>query len=956
VLETNVVERGWDPERLTASARACCGKAANGSRGVPMFLYLHLADAASVAAYLFENFLPANVRRRISRALPGGEGDALLLATWLAGVHDIGKATPPWVYDKLSARAGMEAQGLYVGDQAIASAHKGRHELTGMIILEEWLAERHHWADRDTKQLSVIIGGHHGLPPTLDQYNEARKRPYLLGWSNSDGPLWRQAQFELLDWVAESTGAAERFEAWEHLKLPQPIQVLLTSLVILADWIASNEELFPYRLESSFEDRIQNALNELDLPAPWHPVKTSELERSPDVLESRFGLGTGTELRPVQAAALAAAGKAEEPTLMIIEAPMGEGKTEAALLAAEVFAGLFDAGGCFIALPTQATSDAMFARVLEWLKRLPDSKLGVGAHSVALAHAKAHLNTMYTSIFRRGKAGNITQEEQPGGNEVPAAYISHWWLAGHKKTFLFNNFVIGTIDQLLFMALKAKHLSMRHLSLAGKVVVIDEAHAYDVYMGEYLDRAIEWLAAYGVPVIILSATLPEKRRRELVSAYERGRRGPKRRTRGTPNSEPEHPELQGDIGYPTVVTSRAGLPADFSPIAASGRNTSVEIHKLDDSLGALAAMVKDEINEGGCALVLRNTVGRAQEAADHLREIFGDDVTVTHARFTAPDRALKDDLLLRKFGPPGKNTDRPGKHVVVATQVAEQSLDIDFDVLFTDIAPTDLILQRIGRLHRHRRRERTRTARCYLTGVNWQATVPVPNTRFRYIYDQWSLLRSAAIFLPFIESGTSLRLPSDISPLIRAAYGDAEIGPVGWRDAFEAVAKERDAKQARQREQAGLFRLGSPKAPGEDLLDWVTGRSPIPDEESSEGRAIVRDMPYDSIEVLLIARDGDRYSTLPWLGKFGGVPIPTRGDLDDEFAQSIAATTLSLPGTLTGERVRKEIRARSEGTDWMESPFLHGRLILDIDLNEGTALYGRRLRYDQRDGLRDRPL
>lgn len=923
-----------------------------------MPLFRHLSDTAEVAGHLFEHFLPRSVQRQIAGALPGGKSDALLLSIWLAGVHDIGKATPPWIHDKPAPRRAMEALGLRARAEAVASSRKGRHELTGMIILEEWLAERHLWPHRSTKQFSVIVGGHHGLPPTMDQYNEAKERPYLLGWSKADGPLWRQTQFELLDWVAESTGAAARFQTWRQVKLPQPVQVVLTGLVILADWIASNDELFPYRSETAFDpERMQNALNALDLPAPWHAVQP---ESSADLPATRFGISSATGLRPVQIAALAAAANAKDPALMIIEAPMGEGKTEAALLVAEAFAAMFNAGGCFIALPTQATSDAMFERVLEWVKRLPDAELERGAHSVALAHAKAHLNTMYSSLFRRGNAGNIAQDEQPAENEPAAEYITRWWLAGHKQTFLFNNFVIGTIDQLLFMALKTKHLSMRHLSLAGKVVIIDEAHAYDVYMGEYLDRALEWLAAYGVPVIMLSATLPEKRRRELVSAYERGRKGPQRRTRGrgvTPETAQPHPELKGDIGYPTVVTSRPDLPTDIAPIDASGRTTSVEVYKLEDDKDLLAATLRDELADGGCALVLRNTVRRAQETADHLRKVFGaDDVTVTHARFTAPDRAAKDELLRAMFGPPGGKVERPGKHIVVATQVAEQSLDIDFDVLFTDIAPTDLILQRMGRLHRHHRPGRKRKARCYFTGVNWNAAIPKPNPSFRFVYDPWSLLRAAAIFLPFAKSGSSVQLPADIAPLVQAAYGEAAVGPATWRNAFEAAAKERDAKQRRQREQADLFRLRSPRPPGEDLLEWVAGRSPIPDEESSEGRAIVRDMPFDSIEVLLIARDGDRYSTLPWLKEFGGQPIPTTGGLDDDLAKSIAATTLSLPYTLKGDQVRKEIRARYEATRWMESPFLHGRLILDIDLCEGTGLGGRHLRYDPRDGLRDRPL
>src|SRR5690606_2013528 len=178
------------------------------------------------------------------------------------------------------------------------------------------------------------------------------------------------------------------------------------------------------------------------------------------------------------------------------------------------------------------------------------------------------------------------------------------------------SFVVGTIDQLLFGALKSRHLALRHLGLAGKVVIIDEAHAYDVYMNRYLDRALEWLAAYRVPTIVLSATLPAHRRRQLVEAYDRGRGiapSPRRRRSWRADQAPSvdsYSGLMGDIGYPLLTASgRDGRPV-VRPAKQSGRTTAVTIRRIDDAPDTLAALLTASLADGGCALVVRNTVRR----------------------------------------------------------------------------------------------------------------------------------------------------------------------------------------------------------------------------------------------------------------------------------------------------------------------------------------------------------
>ncbi|HEX2145065.1 MAG TPA: CRISPR-associated helicase Cas3' [Glycomyces sp.] len=941
------------------AALACWGKSSRGDDRSWMPLHRHLSDTAAVARHLFRHFLPESVRRLLAGELPGGEADALLLCTWLAGMHDIGKATPAFAIQVKWLFPAMEAEGLTARAQVHTDRAHARHELAGMIIFDRWLTERHHWASARTKQFSIVVGGHHGLPPDDRQYETAWNHPHLLGWSGADGPRWLQTQFALLDWVADATEVTDRLPAWSTVKLPQPVQVILTGLVIMADWIASNPDLFPYRTDTRFDpDRMRDGLKELDLPAPWSAVLPEPAE---DLLTARFGLPERYRLRPVQRATLTSALATPEPGLMIIEAPMGEGKTEAALLAAEVFAARSGAGGCYIALPTRATSDAMFARTLEWARRLPDRHLDRGVHSIALAHAKAYFNTKFTRLFHRGEPEAIAQDEGEHKKRPDPRLIAHWWMAGRKKT-MFNSFVVGTIDQLLFAALKSKHLSMRHLGFAGKVVVIDEAHAYDVYMGVYLDMALEWLGSYGVPVIVLSATLPAQRRAELMTAYEKGRKGPQprtgRRRAARPRAADLHPELLGDIGYPVVVTGGHDGPATITDMAASGRTTAVEVRPLADDPAALAAILEDELAEGGCALVIRNTVRRVQETAAHLREAFGQDmVTVAHSRFAAPDRADKDALLRDRFGPPGNGHERPAKHIVVASQVAEQSLDIDFDVLATDLAPVDLVLQRMGRLHRHDRPERTRPARCYLTGADWDAEVPDPARGSVFVYGRWALLRSAAVLEPFLAEDRRLTLPGDISPLVQSAYGNMDVGPVPWRDAIEAAQAEDEKKRTGQRDRARTHRLQSPQTAGKAILSWLHGGTPLDDEENPEGRAMVRDIPVDTLEVLLIAREGDQYTTLPWLKRHGGVRLPTDSSPEPEVAKAIAATTLSLPAEMSGMDVIGVLEDRLPWiVAWQASHHLEGRLVLDIDLDEGTELAGFHLDYDRNDGLRVRRL
>lgn len=930
--------------RLSDAVRSVWGKTdRTGASPVGWLpLWRHLADTADVAGQLWDDWLSPAVRRRIAQDLSGGEAAARTLAVWLAGIHDIGKATPAFAIQAPALAGRMSDHGLTYDEGRIKTARRlAPHATAGHVVLADWL-NRQGWAD--PHPYAVVVGGHHGMPPTDQQVTDVVSRRFLLG--NSP---WEQVQDELLTWMTERSGAGDLLSTWRDTPLSQPAQAALTGLVIAADWIASNEEYFPYLLTDTDRERLRAGWELLDLPVPWKPVKHAAA--IDDTFAARFDLPSGASPRPVQRTVTDLAETMPTPSMMIVEAAMGEGKTEAALSAVEVLARRTGASGCYLALPTRATSDAMFGRMLSWLCRLPDAQVGRGARDVRLAHGKAALNPEYDRLTYRSLPSGIAMDA--GG----AAIGVHDWLAGRKRTML-SSFVVGTIDQLLFAALRGRHLVLRHLGLAGKVVVVDEAHAYDVYMSEFLDRALQWLGAYGVPVVVLSATLPAQRRAALMEAYDRGRLGspppPNWRTRRQPVADP-YAALRTDLRYPLITVSDEQRGATATTCADSGRGVDVGLRRLDDDPAALIDLLRTRLAGGGCALVVRNTVARVQETAEALRQAFEPDhVSVAHSRFMAVDRAEKDKWLRETFGPPGTAT-RPHHHIVVASQVAEQSLDIDFDLLVTDLAPVDLVLQRIGRLHRHHRVDRpaqVATPTCWIAGADWTTEPPQAVAGSRRVYQPSTLLRSAAVLLPHLD-GQPLRLPVDIAPLTQATYGGTPVGPPSWWPAMdEAEERARDDAVAKKLK-ADAFRLDEPDEPGRSLIGWLSGGVDNIDEQQALGH--VRDTDGETMEVLLLVRTVDGLVIPPWIDG-GGETVPVNVEPRWPLPRQIARCTLPLPRMMTAPEVIDDVIAALESridlSAWQNSAWLAGELVLDLDA-DGRAVVGAfELAYDRREGLR----
>lgn len=922
----------------SAQVAAIWGKTGDGDTWLP--LWRHLEDSAAVAGLLWDRWLPTSVKRLIADCLPGGHADGRILVMWLAGIHDIGKATPafaikaPQMVDRLH-RLGFDF------DVPLSEAPRAPHGALGYVILRDWLLQE--WPNVDRRgvragiALSVVVGAHHGVLPDEHALEGLEHRRDYLG-----GPSWAEARIELLQRMAEATGARERIGEWLGTPLPATVQAVVASVVVVADWLASDETRFPY-LDRSLDDIDWDSLR---LPKPWEPAAPP---REPSIhMAERFPALDGFSPTSIQAAAIEAAWSADRPPLIVLEAEMGSGKTEAGLAAAEILAHRFGQGGVFFALPTMATSDAMFGRVREWIDHLP----GSGSLAMFLAHGKAGLNDDYRGLVDDQRLWSIHDEElEPAGKTGRALATVNSWTRGRRKGVL-APFVVGTIDQVLFGALRSKHLALRHLALAGKVVVIDEVHAADTYMREYLTSMLTWLGAYGTPVVLMSATLPSSQREQLVMAYAQGAS----QSPGATPKPPERPASPRVTGYPRTVILDSTLrqvPTEQAP----RHPRAVRVEEHPDGLDHLAALLAAELADGGCVAVVRNTVARAQETWLTLRAALpGTEVVLVHSRFLAVDRARRESGLRQRMGRSGRRSDgtRPERLIVVGTQVLEQSLDIDVDLMVSDLAPVDLVLQRIGRLHRHHRDlhdrpPKMREPRLVLVGADWAGALVIADKGSRRVYGEALLLRAAATLR---AHGPTIHLPRDIPRLVDQAYDPALIYPAGWEARSARAEAESSRRVVDARSRAGTFRLEAPSCHNGLLARSGFFRKGDPDDGNG-GRNQVRDSE-DSLEVIVVRRIDGLIRPMPGADLAPDTVLETDHAPEPRIARALAGCTVRLPSWSTVRDPDAVISALEDTSfaGWQQDcPWLAGQLTLVLDAVGHADVAGLGITYDNESGL-----
>ncbi len=567
-----------------------------------------------------------------------------------------------------------------------AKRYSQRHDCLGWLLWRDQLswefpqqrlpqAEHEFWA-----VWARTAFGHHGQPP--------REQDGSLPLESSDFYLEQ-------DQHAAQALVAELAEWWLDIPLPTPTRAQLAvlrryswrlaGLAVLADWLGSNPQYFPYQTQpmplrdywASIQTAAQQAVSNAGLSAqpiqPWQGAVAllGEYLQQPTPLQH---YATHMELSAT-------------PQLFLLEDVTGAGKTEAALILSQRLMAAGLAQGLYFALPTMATANQMYQRVGIAYRRFYQPQ---AQPSLILAHGARQL----VAVFRQSILQGFTPEQNYQSHELSAGAQCQAWLADNRKKALLADVGVGTLDQALLAVMSARHQALRLLGLGDKLLIVDEVHAYDRYMLTLLKCLLTAHAQQGGSAILLSATLPAQLRAELIAAFERGRGI-------APSKVPD------DLRYPLLTH----VGAEVSTHACATRpelERRVEVAFLHQEAAALQQVLAAAA-AGQAVCWIRNTVDDARCAYAAIRAHIPNSL-LFHSRFAMGDRLAIEAQVLQRFGKASTFEQRQGQ-VLIATQVVEQSLDLDFDCLISDLAPIDLLIQRAGRLQRHQRTH-TRPAPC----------------------------------------------------------------------------------------------------------------------------------------------------------------------------------------------------------------------------------------------------
>lgn len=715
-------------------------------------LLTHLKDTQATIKYLYANYLSQNQRNII--AFPSS------LIGILGFLHDFGKITPAFQlkqsrpYNTALDQAVLAKLDSLSLPSQLPLADKSPHNAAGAYLLRSTC-----FAD--------IVASHHGTTPTKREL--LLQRVYRDNYGDS---TWKNLRQEFLDIGLQDLTPKEK-DMLYHSVLSQDQQILLLGLVMMADWLASNETYFPLvPIDNSYQDidekkRIQIGLSRWAKETKWQPQADFDINT---YFKDHFNFRPHT----LQKEMLETIKAIKKPGLILLEAPMGTGKTETALTASEILSAKCHTNGIFYGLPTQATSNAMLPRLASWLTAEQ------GKHGLKLMHSKANSVKTYQDL---DKNNNV--------------FVNSWY--SHKLGSL-EHFTIGTIDQLLQMSLSQRHLAFKHLAFSGKTVIIDEVHTYDAYMQSYLQKTLKWLGEYHVPVIALSATLTHKIRQSLVSSYLQ-----------------RDVEVPTNLAYPLLTYTENNIVKQQSNFAKNQSKKVIIKSFTNDTPQQIAQKADNLIVQGGICGIIVNSIARAQDIAKDIKA----PKILLHSSFLAKDRSRIEEQILKTI------ENRPKKLVIIGTQVLEQSLDLDFDVLITDAAPMDLLLQRIGRLwRRDRKRPKNFTKPVCYVDTNSKSKAYQTDC---FLYSRY-LINHTVKLLP-----DKIVLPTDIPVLIEKTYKIDDS-----QDAQKlSLARKKECQKSLD------FQVHDPR--GKNLFDWQN--QSIPNDENV-ALACVRDIK-PQLEVVL---------------------------------------------------------------------------------------------------------
>ncbi len=594
---------------------------------------------------------------------------------------------------------------------------------------------------------ALVALGHHGTPPDKKSYHD-KVSPVLYEYCDELLKVFVSEE-SIIQIHTLMMSKVERRSAMSTLKY---FSWELAGLTTLCDWIASGDDSFTY------------CQNEMPLPAYFEQACEKakyaliQAETVATPLSSLHGMKhlfpLYTEPTPLQAYCDTVA-VTDKPQLWILEDVAGAGKTEAALTLASRILGAGGGAGCFVALPTMATSNAMYERMAQVYSLLFEKG---SRPTLSLSHGSKHLSKTFCESYRTNfddlpHEGQLFDERTDEGK----AHCSQW-LADSSKKALLSDVGVGTVDQILMAGLPVRYQSLRAFGMAQKVLIIDEVHSFDAYMLRHLENVIAAQAAFGGSVILLSATLALSVRKRFCKAFSEGL--------GIDSVVPKKKDV---FPLVTMVHQNGILEEGVATRTRVAREVGVT---FCEDIETVYALIQKSVAEGKCVCWIRNTISDVTDSFVELQNKGIENLDMFHSRFALKDRLAIEQRVIERFGKSSTPEQRTGQ-VLVASQVVEQSLDLDFDVMISDLAPIDLLIQRAGRLHRHQRGERDKPVLYVHTPkdtdepkANWFSE-SFPKASFVY-KDTAMLWRTKEI----LKLQKRLKMPEEARLLIESVYGD----------------------------------------------------------------------------------------------------------------------------------------------------------------------------------------
>lgn len=622
-------------------------------------------------------------------------------ADFCVALHDIGKVSPGF-QGKYFKRSMSE----YAPEWVLRCENGGVNQLHAEVGAA---ALRIIMGVEDENPVVQSVSAHHGVAPQSIHLN-------------TDGEGWQSARIALVHELEKLFG-----ETCTAFATCGSDVGLLAGLTCVADWLSSDEEFFDPAGKPYSEDELTEHVTQILNAAGFRRSSIRKGLSFKDV----FGFEPRDEQRKLY-------DLVDGPGVYVMEASMGAGKTEAALYAAYKALASGQNQGIYFALPTRLTSDRIHQRVEAFMHVILETK-----DPVRLSHGQAWLRE-----FEHGS-------EECGGR-VPS------WFSPSKRGLLYP-FAVGTIDQALMAVMNVKHGFVRRFGLAGKVVILDEVHSYDLYTGTLLDMLVADLRKLGCTVIILSATLTESRRERLIGC-------------GLP-----------EANYYPCISAVNGTHTEgcFAAAVASRPPMEVALNWLEpgDSVAVdeALAQARRECN----VLCIANTVKQAQMWYWQLTQSMTEDdkeikTGLLHSRFPSFRREeLEDDWMTAL----GKNPrSRPHGSILIATQIVEQSVDIDADYIISEIAPVDMLLQRMGRLWRHTRD--VRPVSRPILAIALSAPHPESDEADSDAYRLCFGMGTSYVYAPYVLERTyaalrnrkSVNVPGSIRELLETVYAEEPDG------------------------------------------------------------------------------------------------------------------------------------------------------------------------------------